>query len=76
MLPLSRVMSRSGTIPEVASGGASILYRAYCSCGGSTEPDVSDHHFRTPMQRCRLCSGILNYEMNVRRRPRNRRQWG
>ena len=32
-LPLSRVISRSGTIPVLASGGASMLYRAYCSCG-------------------------------------------
>ena len=33
LLPLSRLINRSGTSPVVGSGGASMLYRAYCSCG-------------------------------------------
>ncbi len=63
-LPLSRVISRSGTIPVVASGGASMLYRAYCSCG-EAQSRVSQNIEGRPgsAQRCRLCSHPPGLEM-------------
>jgi hypothetical protein len=36
-LPLSSVISRSGSVSVIGSRGVSMLYRAYCSCAGTCE---------------------------------------